>query len=233
MAKVIVKNKMSRFLCFTVYITLKLEKCPRKCRLGRADIRAYLSSLDRNFLACRKRGWGDDPWSWRDSWWRAHYHWRRRLNSRRRDECRKYTSRFEFHNSTALWSIHWPISPCENDWWGRPLLHENLADTDPPLAKVKFWTLRFRATDGVWESYCKTKKWSQINFLSHNVDGILSHLWWLAHLRRMFLERFLKKKPVVFLNVGFNVKGITYSLIFYQLVWKFLISDVSLRKCLC
>ena len=33
---------------------------------------------------------------------------------------------------------HWlAYYPCKNDWWRRPLLRENLADTDTPLAKCR------------------------------------------------------------------------------------------------
>jgi len=40
--------------------------------------------------------------------------------------------------------IHWPNYPCEDDWWGRPLLPEILDQTDRVGAKSPF-SISFRS----------------------------------------------------------------------------------------
>ena len=44
-------------------------------------------------------------------------------------------------STTKLQGIHSPIYPCISDWWGRPLLRENLADTDASPCKTPIFYL--------------------------------------------------------------------------------------------
>jgi len=44
-------------------------------------------------------------------------------------------------SATKLQGIHWPIYPCQNDWWGRALLPEILGQADPVWAKSPVFNL--------------------------------------------------------------------------------------------
>lgn len=95
-------------------LTLKLEECPSKSTGKRSQtIRAYFSSLARNFFDRRKRFLGGTvdgaP---------------RRLNSRIQQKCRKCTSRLEFQKPQCqlmrmFLSSCTAKTPCEHTFWTR------------------------------------------------------------------------------------------------------------------
>jgi len=106
-----------------------------------------------------------------------------------RVSCDKMAGRSVTFLSTKLQGIHWPIYPCENDWSERPLLHENLADTDHPFAKCRFW-IYFRS----YRLSQNTQQKSSINTTRRSTTRFLISLRWILYVDRKPPKRALKRK---------------------------------------
>jgi len=56
------------------------------------------------------------------------------------------------------------IYPCNNGWWGRPLLRENLSDTDTPPFKMPIFARRVSAVTLV-KKVQLSRVWSSLRAL--------------------------------------------------------------------